>query len=91
MMDLQEDRGLTYMFITHDLSVVKHISSEIMVMYMGKCVEKATSQELFDNPLHPYTKALLDAIPIPEYSSRNKQKQVYYNLNNIFIKNFMVY
>lgn len=76
MMDLQEDRGLTYMFITHDLSVVKHISNEIMVMYMGKCVEIANSQELFDNPLHPYTKALLDAIPIPEYSSRNKQKQI---------------
>ena len=76
MMDLQDERGLTYMFITHDLSVVKHISSEIMVMYMGKYVEKASSQELFDNPLHPYTKALLDAIPIPEYASKYKKKQI---------------
>ncbi len=65
MMDLQEKLGLTYMFITHNLSVVKHISNEIMVMYLGQCIEKATSEELFANPLHPYTKALLDAIPIP--------------------------
>ncbi len=65
MMDLQEERGLTYMFITHNLSVVKHISNEIAVMYLGQCVEKATSSELFKNPLHPYTRALLDAIPTP--------------------------
>jgi peptide/nickel transport system ATP-binding protein len=57
---------LTYMFITHDLSVVKHISEEIMVMYLGQCVEKARSADLFDNPLHPYTKALLSSIPEPE-------------------------
>jgi len=64
LMDLQDEKGLTYMFITHDLSVVKHISDEIAVMYLGKCVERASAKELFDNPLHPYTKALLSAIPI---------------------------
>ena len=58
LMDLQEEYNLTYMFITHNLSVVKHISDEIMVMYLGKCVEHASSDELFENPLHPYTKAL---------------------------------
>ncbi len=76
LMDLQEDLGLTYMFITHDLSVVKHISTEIMVMYMGQCVEKASARELFENPQHPYTKALLSAIPIPDISMRNKKLQV---------------
>ncbi len=65
LMDLQDEMGLTYMFITHDLSVVKHISSEIAVMYMGQCVERASADELFENPLHPYTKALLAAIPTP--------------------------
>lgn len=73
LMDLQDDLGLTYMFITHDLSVVKHISTEIMVMYMGQCVEKAPAKELFDNPQHPYTKALLAAIPIPDISMRTKK------------------
>ena len=76
MMDLQEERGLTYMFITHDLSVVKHISDEIAVMYLGQCVEKASSEELFNNPLHPYTQALLHAIPLPNLSNRNKQKSI---------------
>jgi len=65
MMDLQDSMGLTYMFITHDLSVVKHISDEIVVLYLGQCVEKAPTDELFANPLHPYTKALLSAIPVP--------------------------
>lgn len=73
MMDLQDERKLTYMFITHDLSVVKYISDEIAVMYLGKCVEKAKSDELFKNPLHPYTKALLSAIPIPDIKSREKE------------------
>ena len=63
MMDLQEEKQLSYLFITHDLSVVKHISTEIAVMYLGQCVEKAPTKELFENPRHPYTKALLSAIP----------------------------
>lgn len=71
LMDLQEEYNLTYMFITHNLSVVKHISNDIMVMYLGKCVERATSDELFENPMHPYTKALLSAIPIPDISMRD--------------------
>lgn len=66
MLDLQEQRGLTYIFITHDLSVVKYISNEIAVMYLGQMVEKTTSDELFEYTLHPYTKALLSAIPIPD-------------------------
>ena len=73
LMDLQDEYKLTYMFITHNLSVVKHISSDIMVMYLGKCVERATSDELFANPRHPYTKALLSAIPVPDISMRNKE------------------
>ncbi len=72
LMDLQRDMGLTYMFITHDLSVVKHISDEIMVMYLGRCVERAPSRELFKNPTHPYTKGLLSAIPVPDLKMRDK-------------------
>jgi peptide/nickel transport system ATP-binding protein len=63
LMDLQENMGLTYMFVTHDLSVVRHISDEICVMYLGNLVEKCSTKELFSDPLHPYTKALLSAIP----------------------------
>ncbi|MBR6970034.1 MAG: ATP-binding cassette domain-containing protein [Firmicutes bacterium] len=73
LMDLQDEYKLTYLFITHNLSVVKQISSDIMVMYLGKCVERATSDELFANPRHPYTKALLSAIPVPDISMRNKE------------------
>ena len=76
LMDLQDNMGLTYMFITHDLSVVRHISDEIAVMYLGQCVERCGSKELFDNPLHPYTKALLDAIQVPDISLRGKKKAV---------------
>jgi peptide/nickel transport system ATP-binding protein len=66
MQDLQEELDLTYMFITHDLSVVKHFSNNIVVMYLGQLVEKAPAKTLFKNTLHPYTKALLSAIPIPD-------------------------
>ena len=76
LMDIQEDRGLTFMFITHNLSVVKHISDEIVVMYLGQCVEHATSDDLFENPMHPYTKALLSAIPEPDITMRNKEISV---------------
>lgn len=76
MMDLQERLSLTYLFITHNLSVVRHISEEIAVMYMGVCVEKAPSEELFTNPLHPYTKALLNAIPVPDISRRGKKREI---------------
>ena len=71
LQDLQEKLGLTYMFITHDLSVVNHFSDDIAVMYLGKMVEKAPAEELFTNPLHPYTKALLSAIPVPNLKKRN--------------------
>ena len=71
--DLQEKLGLTYMFITHDLSVVNHFSDDIAVMYLGKLVEKAPAEELFTHPLHPYTKALISAIPIPSLSARKQR------------------
>lgn len=71
LMDLGEEFNLTYLFITHDLSVVKHISDRIMVMYLGKTVEIAPSEELFANPLHPYTQALLAAIPEPDLAKRD--------------------
>ena len=76
LMDLQEQMGLTYMFITHDLSVVKHISNEIAVMYLGQCVERAPSDELFNNPQHPYTQALLSAIPVANASARDRRPQL---------------
>lgn len=73
LMDLQEEKGLSYMFITHDLSVVKHISSHIAVMYLGQCVEYAPTKELFAHPLHPYTQALLAAIPVIDITRRGKR------------------
>ena len=73
MLDLQEERGLAYMFVTHDLSIVKHISDDIMVMYLGQMVEKAPANELFRNTRHPYTKALLSAIPIPSIHNRKER------------------
>jgi peptide/nickel transport system ATP-binding protein len=66
MQDLQEEMGFTYIFITHDLSVVKHLSNDILVMYLGQMVEKAPAARLFEKPLHPYTQALLSAIPVPD-------------------------
>ena len=66
MADLQDELGLTYLFITHDLSVVKYVSDDILVMYLGQMVEKAPSEKLFKKPMHPYTQALLSAIPIPD-------------------------
>lgn len=76
LMDLQDDMGLTYMFITHDLSVVRHISTHIAVMYLGQMIEYAPSHELFNNPKHPYTKALLGAIPIPDLAYRDKPREL---------------
>ena len=70
MQDLQRDLHLTYIFITHDLSVVKHISDDILVMYLGTMVEKASSKELFQHQYHPYTKALLSAIPRPQLGKK---------------------
>jgi peptide/nickel transport system ATP-binding protein len=67
---LQKDRQLTYIFITHDLSVVNYFADDILVMYLGKMVEKAPSEKLFEKPMHPYTKALLSAIPIPSIHNR---------------------
>jgi len=76
MMDLQDEMGLTYMFITHNLSVVKHISDNIAVMYLGQCIERAPSGELFKNPLHPYTKALLSAIPTANLEDKKKERHI---------------
>ena len=74
--ELQRDRGLTFIFITHDLSVVKYFSDEIAVMYLGQMVEKASSDELFANPIHPYTRALLSAIPIPVVGKDKPKRQL---------------
>ena len=82
MMDLQESHDLTYMFITHDLSVVKHISTDIAVMYLGQMVEKAPSEELFANPCNPYTKALLEAIPIASINRRGIKSTIKGEVSN---------
>ena len=71
--DLQQQMGLTYMFITHDLSVVHHFSDDIAVMYLGKIIEMASSDALFANPTHPYTQALLSAIPVPKLENRRER------------------
>ena len=76
LMDLQDQKQLAYMFITHNLFVVKHISHDIMVMYMGQVVEYADKEELFAHPTHPYTKALLAAIPQPDLSGRGKTREL---------------
>ena len=76
LMDLLDQKQLAYMFITHNLFVVKHISHDIMVMYMGQVVEYADKEELFAHPTHPYTKALLAAIPQPDLSGRGKTREL---------------
>ena len=76
LQDLQALRGLTYIFITHDLSVVKHISSDILVMYVGAMVEKSEAKTLFKMPLHPYTKGLLSAIPTPNIDKEKRRVEL---------------
>lgn len=74
--DLQEELGLTYLFIAHDISVVRHISTRIGVMYLGNMVELAASNELYRNPLHPYTKTLMSAVPIPDPEVTRKRERI---------------
>ena len=74
LQDLQEEKHLSYIFVTHDMSVVKHISDDILVMYVGSMVEKSSAKKLFEKPLHPYTKGLLSAIPVP--SIRKEKKRI---------------
>lgn len=74
--ELQEEFGLTYLFIAHDLSMVKHISTHIGVMYLGNLVEKGLSNEVYNNPKHPYTKALLSAVPIPDPQVAKNNKRI---------------
>ncbi len=81
-MDMQEELGLTYMFITHDLSVVRHMSDEITVMYLGQCVERAPAHELFKNPMHPYTRALLAAIPQPVPGAKKNREIIRGEVSN---------
>lgn len=76
LVKLQKDRNLTCMFIAHDLSMVKHISDRVGVMYLGNMVELAPSDELYENPMHPYTKALLSAIPIPDPKVERERTQI---------------
>ncbi|ROR26395.1 oligopeptide transport system ATP-binding protein [Mobilisporobacter senegalensis] len=77
--DLQAEKGFTYLFIAHDLSIVKHISNRIGVMYLGHLVELTTSQELYKNPLHPYTKTLLSAIPVADPKTSRSRERIVLN------------
>src|SRR4029079_3667796 len=79
MKRLQKEKGLTYLFIAHDLSMVKYISDRIGVMYHGKIVELADSNELYDYPMHPYTKSLLSAIPLPDPDYERNRKRIVYD------------
>src|SRR5690606_16363468 len=76
MEDLQEEFGLTYLFISHDLSVVRHISDRVGVMYLGKMMELANKEDLYADPLHPYTQALLSAVPVPKGKNTLKRERI---------------
>ena len=76
LMDLQDQMGMSYLFITHDLSVVKHISHDIAVMYLGQCVESGSTEEIFRHPAHPYTRALLASVPTPSLATREKEPEI---------------
>ena len=73
---LQQDLGLTYVFVAHDLAVVRHLSTEIAVMYLGRIVERAGAEALFERPTHPYTQALLSAIPVPDPVAERKRRRL---------------
>ena len=79
MKDIQDDMGTTYLFIAHDLSMVKYISNRIGVMHLGHIVETGTTDEIFENPIHPYTKSLLSAIPHPNPIVEKQRKALTYN------------
>src|SRR5690606_6624126 len=76
LQDLQRQLGLTYLFISHDLSMVRHFADEVAVMYLGRIVEQSPTGELFTRPAHPYTKALLSAVPIPDPEAESRRRAI---------------